>query len=1076
MGHISSGRMARAFFLNFLCLWLFGCHSGSSRPDNVDLGNKGSGGASTVDRCASPQEGCPCDNEGESLDCGKVVDTYDDYVVCSPGTRTCTDGLWGECIGTSVEQKETANYVRKRTALADSKATMALGSTSATCSNPCDPQCSQIADEPGDFDAGIGFVNKDTGLTLEKSVLVGCETLTISASATTATVTAIVPSVVSTPVKLTAKLAPDCMDSPFPVAWTVDRFDIASITGTNDTNGDLKVLHPTSGDVTVTAYSAGLSASLKIHVKVNTEQSASVSPNDAASTAQIAKLTGTVAGSATSRVTWLYPYEGTYFPLGLPAPVIQYWYATESSGGATKVSLRYPVGATASGSEFNYSIIVKEANNVSKSAPANRPANTTDPQITIPQVVWEAFEQTARGNDAQLLIQRLRSDGTTVELESKRTVHIVDGQLKGTVFYNTYSSQMNSSNTGAVLAIRPGATAPVVAVQPSGKCTVCHTINTDGTRMIVAGARPTGTVQFDNSRRFDISNSSQWPSPSVLNNYDSSTGTDTTNIQGDKFNFGGPWKDGSLYMTHGGKASYSGDANWHAPPDYSRLYLAASPGTAISVTNWTNVSAVTPKFSQDGTKLAFGFYGASGQTLPQSPSGTLSADTTGKSLVVVDFGCSTTTCTSTSTGWKVTNARNVTPGVTHKIGWPTFTPSGNAVLYQRQYGSAKAFLTSWSASDLNTIGGAKAEIWMSNVPADKSTAAVPTELRALNGINASGSGSYLPVTPSTFSPSYHAANASFTINQSDNCSNTATVTGVNDYQLNYLPWMAPVQAGGFNWVVFTSRRMYGNIAYDDPWDAEPGPSACGGAKCSCTSGNPPTKKLWIAAVNQNFTPGTDPSHPAFYLPGQELMAGNSDGYWVNSQCSAIGTSCSTSDDCCGGSGTSPTTRCSATTKTCQSITTCAAPGQACAATSDCCSGLICGGTGTCVNPLFYATETYKREYVANCPDGTRVVWRFFEWQATVPGDSNVALSVQSKATASDPYTPATPAEMDAIAVTTASGIWAHGSKTVDEALKSSGATSLSYLLVTMKFNPDSTATLAPTLTNWRQNYDCIDAE
>ena len=30
---------------------------------------------------------------------------------------------------------------------------------------------------------------------------------------------------------------------------------------------------------------------------------------------------------------------------------------------------------------------------------------------------------------------------------------------------------------------------------------------------------------------------------------------------------------------------------------------------------------------------------------------------------------------------------------------------------------------------------------------------------------------------------------------------------------------------------------------------------------------PPTKKLWVAAIDLNAPPGTDPSHPAFYLPG-----------------------------------------------------------------------------------------------------------------------------------------------------------------------------------------------------------------
>ena len=40
------------------------------------------------------------------------------------------------------------------------------------------------------------------------------------------------------------------------------------------------------------------------------------------------------------------------------------------------------------------------------------------------------------------------------------------------------------------------------------------------------------------------------------------------------------------------------------------------------------------------------------------------------------------------------------------------------------------------------------------------------------------------------------------------------------------------------------------------------------------------KKLWVAAIDLNAPAGTDPRHPAFYLPAQELLAGNARGFWV----------------------------------------------------------------------------------------------------------------------------------------------------------------------------------------------------
>lgn len=1013
------------------------------------------------DRCATPEEGCDCETEGEVVDCGRTAEKFDDYVTCAEGKRTCTDGKWGACSSDRIVQKVLPS---RETEGGPGSSWAALGEATVCPKgfNLCDPTCHQLVDQAGGFEVGSGLTNSPTGLKPSKAPRTGCSGLSITASSSTVTVSQIEP-LVAPEVTLSAVLTPACVATPFSTTWTIDRFDIGSISGSKSNNGVFTVERPIVGDVKVTAHAQGLSASTTIRVIVRATETSNVSPNEKAKSSQITSF-----GSSTlsnHSVTWLYPYEDTYFPLGLPAPVVQYRASSGSSktdGGAVKLSLRYPKGSSLSDSTFNYSLIVAESNTVSVSAGQAR--DLSKPQIQIPQAAWRAFEQTARGNDADLIIQRVRNNDTTLETESTRTIHLVNGQLKGTVFYNSYSSQLSSYNTGAVLKIAPGAAAPTLAVQPNGKCTVCHSVNKDGTRLIAGGGDGT-TITFNKSRRYDVTKPG--PSPTVLNRYEAS-GSDVENVQGNKFTFGGAWRDGSLYMTHGGNA----DSNWRSPPDYSRLYDPGAPGTAISVSGWSNISAVTPRFSPDGTKLAFGFWGGSGKTLAQSPSGTLSADTSGKSLVVVDFGCSTANCTGDSTGWKVSNARLLTPGVTHKVGWPTFTPNGDAVIYQRQYRSAKNYL-SWSPSDINTVAGALAELWISAVPVNKSTTVVPTRLRALNGLKPNDT-SYLPTSPS--GNPYHVANGAFKINQADSCGVSKDITGVNDYQLNYLPAMAPTAAGGYNWVVFTSRRMYGNIADDDPWDAEPGPKACNGSPCSCSSGVPPAKKLWVAAIDTDFTPGTDPSHPAFYLPGQELKAGNSDGYWVNAQCVDVGQACSSNDDCCGGTGANPTARCDAKTDTCQAISMCHSSGDTCSETSDCCSGLICTGTGTCGNPEFFNTGTYQREYVAECPEQTRPVWRLFEWQATVPTGTTIDIKVQTKLKKTDTYQPTSPLAAGQIVQTTPAGAWAHGTQTVDQVLGAAGLISTKYLLVSLTFNPDPSGETAPSLSNWRQNYSCEDSE
>jgi len=798
-----------------------------------------------------------------------------------------------------------------------------------------------------------------------------------------------------------------------------------------------------------------------------------------------------------------------------------------------------------------------------------------------------------------------------------------------------------------VLSIAPGATSPALAVQPGGKCTVCHSVNLSGTRLI-----SNGVGKLNQSRRFDLTQGTP-ASPTVLNSYNlADPASDTANAQGDRFTYGAPLTDGTFYMTHGGLTS--GDPNFRAPPAFSNLYKVTAPNAIVAVTDWpANVLAVTPRFSVDGTRLSFGFWGGDAvDGLDSVAAGTL--------LAVVDFGCTSSPCGANSTTFAVSNARDLTPGLTDRTAWPSFSPDGNVVLYQRQLRSSSS-LSSWSPSHVNTSVGALAEIWASDVPASSATDATPTQLTKLNGVNlptrprtvvddakplytfpivrydASQSGStspsgvhligtatinetdalpatdvrlkitvggalgtarfqystnngvtystnrttsatpvsignnlyavftsgtYVAANSSAMPPipgtiyralvghvtlagtpqggpwdfrvaisadgalgtsqfrystdggtswstpqatgataslgatgmvasfanvtystaegwsalvsNYHDPNASFTINVADNCRQAFTATNVNDSQLNYVPSVNPTEAGDMSWVVFTSRRMYGNVAYDDPWDAEP--AWTNHVHHSCNSSTPPTKKLWVSALDKNFTGGTDPSHPAFYLPGQELAAGNSHAYWVSTPCAQTGETCSTSDDCCGGSGTDPMARCNGSSKVCQSIDDCAAAAGGCATSADCCEGLVCNGSGQCANPVFYSTETFEREYIAECPNGYKVAWRFFDWQATIPTGTSIDLAVQTKPEDDAAYEPDPAVALDSISATTMAGAWVHGDETVDEVLASADVGPRSYLRVSMTFNPDVDSQISPVLTAWRQNYDCLPAE
>ncbi len=145
--------------------------------------------------------------------------------------------------------------------------------------------------------------------------------------------------------------------------------------------------------------------------------------------------------------------------------------------------------------------------------------------------------------------------------------------------------------------------------------------------------------------------------------------------------------------------------------------------------------------------------------------------------------------------------------------------------------------------------------------------------------------------------------------------------GSRDLSWNFEPTFAPVASGGFFWVVFTSRRTYGNALL--------------GTKDQ-------VKQLWVAAIDQSPTPGKDPSHPPFRLPGQAIDSINMRGFWALDPCKQDGQGCQSGTECCGGycdqgaDGGAPV--CSPKTGNCSQN------GDHCDSTADCCNaaqGVTC---------------------------------------------------------------------------------------------------------------------------------------
>lgn len=131
--------------------------------------------------------------------------------------------------------------------------------------------------------------------------------------------------------------------------------------------------------------------------------------------------------------------------------------------------------------------------------------------------------------------------------------------------------------------------------------------------------------------------------------------------------------------------------------------------------------------------------------------------------------------------------------------------------------------------------------------------------------------------------------------------------GARDLHGNYEPTFAPVNSGGYAWVVFTSRRTYGN---------------------RLTGTAAATKQLWVAAIDQNPVPGQEPSHPAFHVPGQDASM-NIRGFWALDPCKQVGGACGTGSECCN-------QNCEAGVCTEPDVNECSQDGNHCDEASDCC--------------------------------------------------------------------------------------------------------------------------------------------
>ena len=546
---------------------------------------------------------------------------------------------------------------------------------------------------------------------------------------------------------------------------------------------------------------------------------------------------GTLTGTATpptsaSQLGWLYPYDGTVWPQGLLAPLLQ-WQTSLSVTGVY-------IHATQKNYEFR--------GFYSGTKLVNQPFDAQ---------AWTTATNSNGGDP--LKVEITVTDGTSVVGPITESWTIAPGVLQGTVYYDSYNTQLappitseNQTQSAAVMAIRPGAAQPTLALGTLAQtqCVVCHELSADGSTMF-AQTNVVGDGYANGASYNLLDGGAQIAS--YTEEQLAPDGTDNNR----KFSWSAVYPDGTFAMAG---SNYAREAYYSGP---SQLF-ARSNADAIATSGWDSNQVVgsMPSFSADGKHLVFNFWSGTAMNGVSPGNGT--------SLAVVDFDCNTqnggTQCGAPP--YTAANAREIfrePSGSTHLPGWPTFLPNNSFVIFHHSLawdtGSYTAGDTcngtATSGSPYNcmfaTWNGAQAELWMVDVPSASGATTSPVALAKLNGAG------YLPTN----------------------------ANHPNDAVLNYEPTANPLATGGYYWVVFTSRRMYGNVASGDPYDLGDG-------------SYPVPKKLWVAAIDLGATPGKDPSHPAFYLPGQELNAGNMRGHWVVNPCLQTGQSCTAGDECCGG--------------------------------------------------------------------------------------------------------------------------------------------------------------------------------
>jgi hypothetical protein len=631
-------------------------------------------------------------------------------------------------------------------------------------------------------------------------------------------------------------------------AWSVDDVSVGLV----GANGVFTSKAFSGGVTRVTATHGGRKGSAVVEVVVDLAQNpGNVSPDDQG------KLQ---TGGDPKAIGFLYPYDyqvagadvPTVFPRGVGAPLVQLT-------GAKASAMRLLVETAG----YRYEGFF---------GPARTPdgkAELTVNQVPLPDEVWQGLAASARPGEKVTVTATALVGGTAIG-PVQESWTFAPGSLKGIVYYNSYDSRLpgvpedSDGRPGgpAVLAIKPGQTAEPLLTG----CTVCHSVSSQGNRLATGIEWAAG----------DIDPGDEPNNPRDSASYELTADGKATlrheEDDGRRYSFGALSPDGAWFLSHGvvGEDSrFIRGLQGDATVSESKLY-ETDTGAVVPTTGLGVQFAMTPAFSHDGSMLAFNRIGPF--PLPDPPVGNNdpALDPADRStLSVVTFNGAV----SPPAFGPVVNVLDATVAPV-KAGekvraWPSFLPDTRAVVYHEG--------TQFDTGNSKGAGDSKAFAHIRMVElATKRVVA----LRALNGETPNGA-SALPTYPGD---------------------------ATDHSSMNYEPTVLPVPVGGYYWVFFTSRRAYGNTI--SPGGVVAGGGDAFGSLAQTPQGpreNPsPRKKIWVAAIDLDYAeklaadPTYDPSHPAFFVTGQELPAGNMRAFAALEPCRQQGSDCASSTECCDG--------------------------------------------------------------------------------------------------------------------------------------------------------------------------------